>query len=68
MANILVGICPGQSKIIDGRSWAGDAAEEPWRRGQRHPAARSHDRHRIQLHTVAMEQAVDMRHRSKLTT
>ena len=33
----------------DGRGWTGDAAEEPWRRGQRHPPARSHDRHRIQL-------------------
>ena len=33
----------------DGRGWTGDAAEEPGRRGERHPPARSHDRHRIQL-------------------
>ena len=34
---------------VDGRSWAGNAAEEPRCCGGLHPAARSHDRHRIQL-------------------
>ena len=34
---------------LDGRGWTGDAAKEPWRRGQRHPPARSHDWHWIQL-------------------
>ena len=33
----------------DGRGWTGDAAEEPGRSGERHPPARPHDRHRIQL-------------------
>ena len=33
----------------DGRSWAGDAAEEPGRCGVLHPPARPHDRYRIQL-------------------
>ena len=33
----------------DVRGWTGDASEEPWRRGDRHPPARSNDRYWIQL-------------------
>ena len=32
-----------------GRSWAGNAAEEPGRCGERHPPARLHDRYWVQL-------------------
>ena len=33
----------------DGRSWAGDEAEEPWRCCGLHSPARSHDWHWVQL-------------------
>ena len=32
----------------DGRGGAGDAAEQPWCRSERHPSARSHDRRWLQ--------------------